>query len=143
MQPDSTFLEEYAKDYSFERGTSRRALTGTDTTSWGEKSWVVGIVLHGQSKAWDWNQLKRLRVINDELGGTPIVLALAQDTASFFVYQRPSPDVTFDLRGDSLVAGQLTYALDGRGTSGRLRPVQASQEFWHSWRTFHPSTTRY
>jgi hypothetical protein len=24
-----------------------------------------------------------------------------------------------------------------------VREVPACQEFWHSWRTFHPNTTRY
>lgn len=29
------------------------------------------------------------------------------------------------------------------GPSGSLRPLQASQEFWHSRRTFHPETATY
>jgi len=144
MQADSTFTEEYAKDYAFERGTSRKTLTGTDTLSWKDKSWVVGVTVNDQSKAYDWNRLRRERVVNDEVGGKPIVLALAMDDASFFAFERPDAATQFALRGDSLVAeGKLAYAMSGSGAAGSLKPVSASQEFWHSWRTFQPETSRY
>jgi hypothetical protein len=143
MQADSAFLDEYARDYAYERGTSRKALTGTDTASWRDKSWVVGITLGGASTAFDWNRLERERVINAEVGGVPVVLALAADSASFFAFERPDRAMRFALRGDSLVAGGAAYAFNGEGPSGVLRPVNASQEFWHSWRTFQPRTARY
>ena len=143
MQGDSAFASEYAKDYAYERGTSRKELTGTDTSSWGDKSWVVGVTVHQVSKAYDWNLLKRLRVINDAVGDTPIVIALARDSASFFAFVRPADTVVFELRGDSLVADTATYGLSGKGPTGTLAPVKASQEYWHSWRTFQPTTTRY
>lgn len=143
MQADSTFAEHYAKDYAFERGTSRKTLTGTDTLSWMDKSWVVGVTLNGRSKAYDWNRLRRERVVNDEVGGTPIVLALASDDASFFAFERPDAATTFSMRGDSLVAAGQAYPLSGSGRAGSLKPVKASQEFWHCWRTFQPRTSRY
>jgi hypothetical protein len=30
--------------------------------------------------------------------------------------------------------------IDGPLKGAQLQPVQAYQEFWHSWRTFHPAT---
>jgi hypothetical protein len=143
MQGDPAFTEEYAKDYAFERGTSRKALTGTDTSSWHDKSWVVGLTLNRRSKAYDWNRLRRERVVNDEVGGAPVVLVLASDSASFFAYARPDTATRFTLRGDSLVAGRRAYALTGRGAADSLVPLNASQEFWHSWREFQPGTERY
>jgi hypothetical protein len=143
MQGDPAFAEEYAKDYAFERGTSRKTLTGTDTTSWGDKSWVVGVTLGGRSKAYDWNRLRRERVVNDEVGGMPIVLVLANDSASFYAFRRPDTATRFTLRGDSLVASTRVYAMTGRGAGDSLIAVNASQEFWHSWREFQPGTDRY
>jgi hypothetical protein len=72
-----------------------------------------------------------------------VVLALASDRASFFAFERPAPTTRFVLRGDSLVTAGEAYALSGHGDAGTLKPVGASQEFWHSWRTFHPGTTTY
>jgi hypothetical protein len=143
MQGDTAFAEEYAKDYAFERGTSRKKLTGTDTLSWRDKSWVVGLTVNRRSKAYDWNRLRRERVVNDEVGGTPVLVVLGTDNASFFAYERPDAQTRFSLRGDSLVAPGRAYALSGRGPSGALKPLNPSQEFWHSWREFQPATDRY
>lgn len=35
--------------------------------------------------------------------------------------------------------GTLALAEAGR----QLKPIAAYQEFWHSWRTFHPETARH
>jgi hypothetical protein len=143
MQADSGLKEHYSKDFDYETGKSRKSLTGTDTVSWHDKAWVVGITVKGQSKAYDWNRLRRERVINDVVGGQPIVLALASDTTSFAAFVRPNPGTKFIVRNDSLVAGVASYAFNGTGANGALEPVKASQEFWHSWRTFQPATARY
>jgi hypothetical protein len=143
MQPDSALQDQYTKSFDYETGVSRKRLTGTDTISWREKAWVVGLTVNRESKAYDWNRLRRERVVNDELGGRPIVLVLAADSASFFAFERPDSATRFALRGDSLIAPGRTYALSGRGDSGELTPLFASQEFWHSWRTFHPDTKTY
>ena len=143
MQGDPAAADEYAKDYAFERGTSRKKLTGTDTLSWRDKSWVLGVTVNGRSKAYDWNRLRRERIINDEVGGQPVVLALASDTTSFFAFERPDAQTKFLLRGDSLISDGQSYALSGVGPFGELIPINVSQEFWHSWRTFQPATQRY
>ena len=99
--------------------------------------------LNGESKAYDWKQLRRERAVNDVVGGTPVVLAIASDSVSFFAFERPDVATRFTMRGDSLVAPDRAYALSGRGATDALKPLFASQEFWHSWRTFHPGTKRY
>jgi hypothetical protein len=143
MQPDSSLNDEYTKTFDYETGASRKTLTGTDTISWHDKAWVVGITLNRDSKAYDWNRLKRENVINDILGGVPVVLALAADRTSFFAFRRPDATTRFSIRNDSLISGNAAYAFDGRGASGSLQPLRASQEFWHSWRTFQPATSTY
>jgi hypothetical protein len=143
MQADAGLKDNYSKDFDYETGKSRKTLTGTDTVSWHDKAWVVGITVNGQSKAYDWNRLRREKVVNDVVGGEPIVLALASDNTSFSAFVRPNPSAEFTVRHDSLVAGVASYAFNGKGANGALEPVSASQEFWHSWRTFQPATTRY
>ena len=139
MQPDSTMLRRYPTTYAYESGASKSSLTGTDTGSWNDKSWVVGVAVNGGAKAFDWNRLKKERVVNDVVGGKAVVVALASDGLSFYAYERPDAATKFTIRGDSLLAKGKTFALGGK----TLPAVSASQEFWHSWRTFHPTTETY
>lgn len=144
MQADPAFLGSYDTQGRFERGESKGSLTRTDRSSWQEKSWVVGLQVGRASKAYDWNRLKQERIINDEVGGTPIVLVLAADGQGFAAFERPGG--LFTVEGEVLVADGRRYDFLGRDTADpakRLKPVQAHQEFWHSWRTFHPDTGQY
>ncbi len=143
MQADTVFNENYATNFKYENGSSRKDLTGTDSLSWHDKSWVVGLKVGRQSKAYDWNRLLRERIVNDVVGSKPVVLVLATDRVSFFAFERPDAGTRFALRRDSLVAPGQSYGLSGRGASGQLKSLPASQEFWHSWRTFHPDTQTY
>jgi len=146
MQIDEASKDDYDTKGKFERGESKGKLTRTDHSSWNDKSWVVGIAISGASKAYDWNRLKADRVINDRLGDTPIVLALAKDEQSFAAFERPSEAETFSIRDDVLVMGEKSYDFSGRdlaAPSQHLKRITASQEFWHSWRTFHPTTERF
>jgi hypothetical protein len=143
MQPDEAFVNDYDTNGRFERGESTGSLTRTDRGSWNDKSWVIGVELAGVSKAYDWNRLKTDRVINDVVGGTPIVVALASDATGFVAFERPNNSDEFGVDGDLLRGNGRTYDFSGRETSGSAAPLKrlsASQEFWHSWRSFHPAT---
>ncbi|HNT21302.1 MAG TPA: DUF3179 domain-containing (seleno)protein [Saprospiraceae bacterium] len=144
MQADSTYIDSYPDNNKFESGKSKSKLTGTDSLSWNRKSWVVGIRTPQASKAYDWNRLKSEWIIHDEVRGTPVLLVLASDTASFFAFERPGPDARFTLERDTLYLDQHRFDLKGRGldTTVSLKPLQAYQEFWHSWETFNPGTLR-
>lgn len=147
MQADSTFSEEYADMDSYDIGLNRGKLTTTDTLSWKDKSWVIGIEVNDKaSKAFDWNRLEQERVINDKVDGQPVVIALAGDGKSFFAFERPDPETTFSIRNDTLFSGERSWNLLGMAIDSPrqdLKKITAYQEFWHSWSTFHPHTTRY
>jgi Protein of unknown function (DUF3179) len=147
MQADENYKESYDSTYKYERGKSVGDLTKTDSLSWKEKSWVVGVAVGSQSKAYDWNRLVKEKTINDVVGGKPIVLTLAKDKNSFFAFERPSNE-RFVIKNDTLKLGNQSYNLKGelvslKGGMSQLKPIKAYQEFWHSWRTFHPNTLKY
>jgi hypothetical protein len=143
MQADQTKIANFDPAGKYERGESTGSLTRTDPASWQDKSWVLGVEVGGVSKAYDWNRLKRERVINDEVAGQRLVLALARDDNSYAAFVRPAGLGAFTLEGDLLTGGGHSYRFDGVSTtdpSNRLVAVSAHQEFWHSWRDFHPDT---
>ena len=146
MQVDEAFRTKYDSLGKFEQGKSKGELTRTDSLSWQNKSWVVGIEMGTASKAYDWNLLKERRIINDVVGNQPIVLALSVDEQSFVAFERPSATESFSIRHDTLMANGRHYDFTGQelvGKSEQLSKVRAYQEFWHSWRTFHPQTQQY
>jgi hypothetical protein len=145
MQPDPTFIKSYDSTLKFETGKTKSSLTGTDSLSWKDKSWVVGVMVGKESKAYDWNRLKLERIISDKIDVTPILLVLADDNKSFFAFERPSENSRFSLIGDTLVSGEEKYKIDGEpiNANSSLKPLPAYQEFWHSWKTFHPDTKKY
>jgi hypothetical protein len=148
MQEDLSSTKSYDSLGRFEKGKSKGKLTRTDSLSWNDKSWVVGIQLDNESKAYDWNDLKKKRIINDKIGDVPIVLVLSDDSQSFAVFQRPQERVIFSVRNDTLRTINSLYDFSGKllltdsvAIPALLR-INAYQEFWHSWKTFHPETKR-
>jgi hypothetical protein len=85
MQADPSFVKQYDTTFTFENGKSKSKLTGTDSLPWKNKSWVVGIQIGKEAKAYDWNLLKATRLIHDTLNHLPVLLVLAKDTKSFLL----------------------------------------------------------
>ncbi|PWK17336.1 uncharacterized protein DUF3179 [Arcicella aurantiaca] len=145
MQPDLKFKDNYDSTAKYESGKSKKELTGTDSLSWKRKSWVVGIQLNQESIAIDWNRLLKERIVNIQIGNKPVVVALASDNKSFFAFERPDIQMKFSLKNDSLITQNRRFDLKGTNTDLKisLKRINAYQEFWHSWQTFHPKTKRY
>lgn len=144
MQAEAISKQSYDTLGRFERGKSKGKLTRTDSISWKDKSWVIGIQLEGKTKAYDWNDLKNTRVINDLLDTTPVVIALSEDGQSFVAFKRNTNEEVFTIKNDSLISATDHYDFAGRNVKGnKLESIKAYQEFWHSWKTFHPETGTY
>ena len=145
MQADPSFTSSYDTTLKYENGKSKSKLTGTDSLSWKDKSWVIGIKVGKHAKAYDWNKLKAERIIRDKIGQTSVAIILASDNKSFFAFEMPSDSNVMTMQNDTLFLNNYKYRLDGKGinTSTMLKRLPASQEFWHSWRTFNPGTQKY
>ena len=145
MQPDSAFIDSYDSTLNYESGKSTGKLTGTDSLSWKDKSWVVGVKAGKERKAYDWNKFMAERIIHDKMGNTFVLLVLAKDNKSFFAFERPGQDAVFSLMNDTLIRNGLHYKINGHGidNNDHLKRLPAYQEFWHSWRTFNPGTEKY
>jgi Protein of unknown function (DUF3179) len=93
-------------------------------------------------------------IINDSLTGLPVVIVLEADTVSFHAWSRIVDNQTLYFTRDSsnhyLQDAQTNSKWDFNGLciegilkDQRLIPLHAYQEFWHSWKTFHPATEKY
>ena len=144
MQADPAFIKSYDSTTKYETGKSKSKLTGTDSLSWKDNSWVIGIKINKERKAYDWNKLKTERIIHDKINNTPILLVLTTDNKSFFAFERPDANSEFFVTNDTLIYNNHHFRIDGKGidTSFSLKQLPAYQEFWHSWQTFNPGTKK-
>ena len=150
MQPDPNFTEQYKGLAEFDEGAIDSDLEYRDSTSWQPKSWVVGVVHNGVARAYDWTELLHQGEIADTLGGDTIIVSMLVssvhvDSLGWMHLTRDSFGFEVLLMSTSPLAqvvdptnGEETYAQTTTSTR-----IPSYQEFWHSWRTFHPNTTRY
>lgn len=150
LQPDSLFLDAYKDLADFDEGKRKGRLERRDSLSWKDKSWVVGVAIPPWSKAYDWIDLVNSRTINDSISSTNVLIYLESDSVSFHVWDRDSltfyvDTTSFVLRDRQTLSGwsSLGVCVDGTLKGSKLTPVQAYQEYWHSWRIFHSKTTQY
>jgi hypothetical protein len=146
MQADEASVDRYDSLARYEKGTSENQLTRRDTLSWNDKSWVVGIQIGKVSKAYDWNTLKQRGVINDVIENIPVAIVLSSDGNSFAAFELPDSRYVLSLQNDTLKINNLNFDFNGKGipdSTIQLKKINAYQEHWHSWSTFHPGTLRY
>jgi len=154
LQPDSNYKEDYHDLVDFDKGTIKGHLEKRDSASWKMKSWVVGIKTNGFEKVYDWNDLLKNDIIEDTVGRQPVLLVLENDTSSFHAFSRLLQGQTLSFTLDKTLS-HLTdtnthsiwnlngYCISGPFKDNQLETLAAYQEFWHSWKQFHPNTTQY
>lgn len=149
MQGDTSFNDTYNRMKGYEKGKGGE-LTGRDSLSWQPKSWVIGVVIGQQARAYDWNELLEKHLINDTLQKTPIAVFVAEDSATFHVFRRDLLELSYDTATNTIIdkGTNSSWNTEGECISGsllgqRLPVLQSYQEFWHSWKTFKPATSAY
>lgn len=153
LQPDSNFKAQYDSLKGFDEGTIEGSLEHTDTASWKNKSWVVGITINDESKAYDWNELAKKKLIEDAVAGTSLLVTIAANAKTFYVLNRKLNNQVLNFSidpGNNIIDVQThsQWLPNGICTGGelkgaKLQPIQSYQEFWHSWKAFHPQTKKY
>lgn len=128
---------------------------------------VIAAELNGDAAAYPYQILEKEIIINDELGGTPVLAIWAKGTASALdsSYIRDGRDVgsallfsrvvngnplTFEIRADVIIdiETESTWnffgeAIGGVLTGSQLEPVVSTNHFWFSWAAFRPETRIY
>lgn len=129
---------------------------------------VMGVELNGVAKAYGFDALAAAGVLNDELGGEPLVvfhkfgtasaldsadISAGRDVGSAALFHRAVDGrvLTFEALSDGFFADVetgSTWNLLGQAIAGELRGRQlerllAFDHFWFAWRAFYPQTELY
>lgn len=128
---------------------------------------VVTVDLNGEAVGYPYDVLQEVHLVNDTVGGVPIVVLWAPGTASAldagsvaggddvgaattFSRQLDGQPLTFVFDGDRIVDEQtgsewnvLGQAVSGPKAGNQLEPVVSINHFWFSWAAFRPETRIY
>jgi hypothetical protein len=151
LQPDNHFKADYLDLKNYDRIEAvERDSTLKNKDSLVRKSWLVGVIIDKQPKGYNWRTLEKIHFVNDQVGATPLLIALENDSLTFHAWNRKVDGKNLNFRVDpegNLVDQETTsvWDWDGLCTSGpqkgkQLAKVQAYQEYRHSWLHFHPTT---
>ena len=114
---------------------------------------IIGLNVGSASRAFPLDALDRVRVVNEEIGGQPILVVHQpkSDTTTAFVARANGMKLTFEAANagaTELVDRETRSRWDAYGhcTSGKLKGAQLEMlimepEYWFAWSEFHPKTT--
>jgi len=114
---------------------------------------IIGLTVGGASRAFPLDALARVRVVNEEIGGQPILVVNQpkSDTTTAFVARAKGMRLTFDeanAGATELIDRETRSRWDAYGTctAGTLKGTQLEMlimepEYWFAWSEFHPKTT--
>src|SRR5450759_4512655 len=112
------------------------------------KTMVLGLDVEGASKAFPLDALRRVRIVNDLLGGKPVLIVHqpTSDTTTAFVARSGGETLTFeatDEEASALVDHETGSRWNAYGAcvSGRLKgstlePLVLEPEYWLAWSEF-------
>lgn len=151
LQPDSTYLEEYDQLKRYDRRQRKDEDSLTNPDKFWRKSWVVGLTVNKQAKAYEWKKLQKVNLVNDVVASKNIVVGIEPDGFSFYAFERNLDGQVLDFVVDSAVGGfrdkatNSVWNFQGRCVDGTLKGkkltrIQAYQEYWLSWEHFHKPT---
>jgi len=116
---------------------------------------ILGLNIHGASKAFPLTVLRQVLVINERLGGLPILIVHqpGSDTTTVFVGRVRGKTLTFTAANPeaTVLVDRETHShwdAYGQCTSGQLQGSHLESlilepEYWFAWSEFHPDTAIY
>ena len=111
---------------------------------------VVGVEVNGVARAYDWNELVKRSLVEDEVEGTPLLAVTDADGDSAFVYERTVDGkvLSFELTEDGMKDSETGSSWDrfGRCKKGKLKgsalaQLQSYKQYVRAWVTFHPDAS--
>ena len=116
---------------------------------------ILGLTVADASKAFPLAALEQVRVVNDDLGGEPILVVHQpkSETTTAFVARAAGKRLTFravNPGATELMDGETNSRWDPYGASiggplkgSRLEALILEPEYWFAWSEFHPTTAIY
>jgi len=133
-----------------------RALRAQEA-NWGDDEMVLGLVVRGEARAYPVAILNWHELVNDTLGGEPVLISFCPLCGTGMVFDRRvagearsfgvsgllyrSDLLMYDRETESLWSQITAEAVTGPLLGQRLRLVRSRMDRWGAWQRAHPGTT--
>lgn len=120
------------------------------------KEWVIGVEINGEAKAYPFSALNFTPVVNDFVGGVPILVVFNKDTGTGAVFDRSIDGLVyaFEIENEEklIITDDLTGtewdAISGNSIFGELfgtslTRIKSTGSFWFGWKDWYPDTRLY
>lgn len=155
LDPDTGFQSRYRSVTPGRAGLGRlfeQTLLNRDARL-PDNALVLGASANGEYRAYPFDALQGVGVLNDTLGGQPVAVFYDVSNYHAITYMRSVDGQTLDfaLREDGMIIDEQTtstWSLDGKALDGALAGTQLDfvTSFvteWYGWVAYHPETQVY
>lgn len=157
QHPDTLALGKgYSGGYDSYGGYYQSSQTGVIGETYSDnrlyvKEFVVGVEQNGEAVAYPFSTLNDQPVVNDVVGGVPVLVVFNADSGASAVFERrvDGQTLTFSAGGGltltdaetgSAWTGMSGLAADGPLAGTQLAPVKSTRAFWFGWKDWYPDT---
>ena len=158
LKPVAQFQSEYeTKDWDVEMAKARTVVS-TSGTPFGPRELMFGVELNGRARAYVLSEILKQKLIQDTVGGTPVIVVVGADNQSVRVFQpeipgvnssvdfyrEPATDARLPLLMDAATGSRWSFAgcaVSGPSQGKCLKPVPGLKDYWFDWYLYHPDTT--
>jgi hypothetical protein len=116
---------------------------------------IAGLEIRGEAKAYPLSALREARIVNDNVGGTPVLIVHQPASDTTTAFEARLKDRTLRFRAVDAEASKLVdletnsswnsygLCLSGLLKGSQLKPLILVPEFWFAWSEFQPKTRVY
>ena len=164
LRPVGEFASQY-EDKNWEAGMRKvRTVVDTKNTPYSPRELMLGVEHNGAARAYLLDRVLKQKLIQDRIGGTPVILVVGPDARSIRVFEariegRPglpefyrnadaensgTANTGRAILMDSLTGSSWSFqgcAVSGQAIGQCLRAVPAIKDYWFDWHQYHPQTT--
>lgn len=119
------------------------------------KEVIAGMTIGSETKAFPFSQLRISRVVNDHLGGVPVLVVHQPSSDTTTAFEARAKGMSLRFQSNDADSRSLTdlethstwdaygLCLKGPLKGTRLKTVALISEYWFAWSEFHPRTDVY
>jgi hypothetical protein len=164
LRPVDRFASEYeTKDWDVQM-RSVDTVVDTKNTPYGPRELMLGVEHNGAARAYMLDRVLKQKLVQDWIGGTPVIVVLGPDEKSVRVFEAriQGHDVVPEFYRDAgagkpaaLDAGRAMFIDSATGSAWTFRgcavrgpavgqclpPLPAIKDYWFDWQLYHPNTS--